>query len=197
MEKIQPYHEKELLQQLANGSEAAFTDIFYHYRSKLYHYIYTITASQEMAEDTVHDIFLKIWNSRDKLAGIENMNAYLYRLCHNQAISGLRRMAKETLILSELQQETIPLLPDIDPASQREIRTYIQQAVNKLSPQQRKIFLLSRHDGLKHKQIADKLGVSINTVKTHLAQALRFLREEISQQYGLQATVIWILYQLF
>lgn len=197
MEKIQPYQEKELLLQLAKGSEAAFTAIFYHYRGKLYHYIYTITASQEMAEDTVHDVFLKIWNIRDRLAGIENMNAYLYRLCHNQAISGLRRMAKETLILSELQQETIPFLPDIDPASQREIRTYIQQAVNKLSPQQRKIFLLSRHDGLKHKQIADKLGVSINTVKTHLAQALRFLREEIGQQYGLQATVIWILYLLF
>jgi len=197
LEKIQPYQEKELLLQLAKGSEAAFTAIFYHYRGKLYHYIYTITASQEMAEDTVHDVFLKIWNIRDRLAGIENMNAYLYRLCHNQAISGLRRMAKETLILSELQQETIPFLPDIDPASQREIRTYIQQAVNKLSPQQRKIFLLSRHDGLKHKQIADKLGVSINTVKTHLAQALRFLREEIGQQYGLQATVIWILYLLF
>ena len=196
MEYTQPYNEKELLLQLANGSEKAFTAIFYHYRGKLYHYIFTITSSREMAEDTVHDVFLKIWTNREKLANIENMNAYLYRVCHNEAISGLRRMAKETLILAELQHEGIPLLPDVDPASQREIRASIQQAVNKLSPQQRKIFLLSRHDGLKHKQIAEQLGVSINTIKTHLGQALRFLREEVDQQYKLQATAIWVMLQL-
>ncbi|HTN09191.1 RNA polymerase sigma-70 factor [Agriterribacter sp.] len=196
LEYIQPHHEKELLLQLAKGSEEAFTALFYQYRGKLYHYIFTITASQEMAEDTVHDVFLKIWTNREKLANIENMNAYLYRVCHNQAISGLRRMAKETLILAELQQENMLPLPNVDPASQREIRISIQQAVNKLSPQQRKIFLLSRHDGLKHKQIAEQLGVSINTIKTHLGQALRFLREEVGQQYKLQSTVIWVLYQL-
>lgn len=129
------------------------------------------------------------------MAGIENMNAYLFRICHNRAITGLRRMAKETLILSELQQENIPFLSHADPACQKEIRDSIQQAVNRLSPQQRQVFLLSRQDGLKHKQIAEQLGVSINTVKTHLGQALRFLREEIGQQYGLQATAIWVIYQ--
>ena len=182
LEHIQPYHEAALLRQLAEGSEAAFTAIFHRYRGRLYHYILTLTTSPEIAEDTVPDI--------------ENMNAYLFRLCHNQAISGLRRMAKETLILSELRQETIPILPDVDPASQREIRASIQQAVNRLTPQQRQIFLLSRQDGLKHRQIAELLGVSINTVKTHLGQALRFLREEIGQQYGLQSTAIWVIYQL-
>lgn len=195
MEHLPSYNEEDLLRQLAKGSEAAFTAIFHRYRGRLYHYIFTITASREMAEDTVHDVFLKIWNNREKLADISNMNAYLFRVCHNQAISGLRRMAKETLILSELRQETIPFLPDADPASQREIRASIQQAVNRLSPQQRQVFLLSRQDGLKHRQIAEQLGVSINTVKTHLGQALRFLREEIGQQYGLQAAAIWVIYQ--
>lgn len=196
MEPIRPpYNEQELLLQLAAGSEAAFTAIFHHYRGRLYHYIFSITASRETAEDTVHDVFLKIWNNREKMAGIENMNAYLFRICHNQAITGLRRMAKETLILSELQQENIPFLSHADPACQKEIRDSIQQAVNRLSPQQRQVFLLSRQDGLKHKQIAEQLGVSINTVKTHLGQALRFLREEIGQQYGLQATAIWVIYQ--
>lgn len=196
MQHTQPYDEKALLQQLAKGSEEAFTAIFHHYKGRLYHYIFTITSSRETAEDTVHDVFLKIWNHRKKLANIENMSAYLYRACHNQAISGLRRMAKETLILAELQHEDIPLLPDVDPASQREIRNSIQEAVNKLSPQQRKIFLLSRQHGLKHKQIAEQLGVSIHTIKTHLGQALRFLREEVGQQYKLQASAIWVLYQL-
>ncbi|MBX3239917.1 MAG: RNA polymerase sigma-70 factor [Chitinophagaceae bacterium] len=196
MEHLPSYNEEYLLQQLAEGSEEAFTAIFLRYRGKLYHYIFTITASREMAEDTVHDVFLKIWNNREKMAGIENMNAYLFRVCHNQAISGLRRMAKEALILSELRQETTPFLPDADPVSQKEIRAYIQQAVNKLSPQQRQVFLLSRQEGLKHNQIAEQLGISINTVKTHMGQALRFLRDEIGQQYGLQSTAIWVIYHL-
>lgn len=196
MEHIPPYNEEYLLQQLAEGSEAAFTAIFLRYRGRLYHYIFTITNSREIAEDTVHDVFLKIWNARQRLADISNISAYLFRVCHNQAISGLRRMAKETLILTELRQGTIPFLPEADPASQREIRAYIHQAVNKLSPQQRQVFLLSRQDGLRHRQIAEELGVSVNTVKTHLAQALRFLREEIGQQYGLQSAAICVLYQL-
>lgn len=196
--ELQPsYHEKDLLQQLAAGSDAAFTALFRRYRGRLYHYIFTITASREMAEDTVHDVFLKIWNNRKQLADINNMNAYLFRVCHNQAISGLRRMARETLVLAELRHKTISVLKDIDPAAQKEIRAYIQQAVNRLSPQQRQIFLLSRQDGLKHKQIAEQLGLSINTVKTHLGQALRFLREDIGQHYGLQSAAIWVIYQLW
>lgn len=195
MKHTRPYNEKDLLQELAKGSEEAFSEIFHHYRGKLYHYIYTITSSREMAEDTVHDVFLKIWTHREKLANIENMNAYLFRVCHNQAVSGLRRIARETLILGELLHEKIPPINDVDPASQREIRTSIQEAVHKLSPQQRQVFLLSRQGGLKHKQIAEQLGVSINTVKTHLGQALRFLREEIGPQYGLQTIALGILYQ--
>lgn len=100
--EIEPsYQEKDLIQQFRAGSEAAFSALFRHYRGRLYHYILTLTASREMAEDTVHDVFLKIWNNREPLAGINNMNAYLFRVCHNQAISGLRRMARETLILAE------------------------------------------------------------------------------------------------
>jgi RNA polymerase sigma-70 factor (ECF subfamily) len=188
--------EKELLLEVASGSEEAFRTIFHHYRGKLYHYILTITKSAEEAEDTVHDVFLKIWETREKLPVIENLGSYLYRMCYNHAISGFRRMAKETLILAELRKESILPLPAIDPISQKEIRALIQNAIEKLSPQQRKVFILSRHDGLKHEEIAAHLGISINTVRTHLGEALRFLREEIGQSYGPLATAIWVIYNL-
>lgn len=182
---------------LTEGSEEAFTSLFKHYRGKLYHYALTITDSNETAEDMVHDTFLKIWNNRHQMSQVENLGSYLFRACHNQAISGLRRMAKETLVLAELRNESVPMLPDVDPAAQKEIRAFIQQAVDKLSPQQRKIFLLSRQEGLKLQQIADELEISISTVKTHLGIAIRFLREEIGKNYGLQATAILVMYQLY
>lgn len=181
---------------VAEGNEEAFSHLFHHYRGKLYHYILTITDSREAAEDTVHDVFLRLWEGRTSLPSIERLSPYLYRMCHNRAISGLRRMAKETLILAELRQEGLPLIPDADPTSQKEVLKFIQRAVDQLSPQQRKVFMLSRQDGLKHEEIADRLGISVNTVRTHLGAALRFLREEIGRAYGPMATAIWVVYQL-
>jgi RNA polymerase sigma-70 factor (family 1) len=176
-----PYNERDVLLRIAQGNEQAFATLFEKYRDKLYYYILTITASAEAAEDVVHDVFLKIWINREKLPDVENLNAYLFMMCRNQAINGLRRMAKETLILAELRKEHIQPLEGIDAISQKEIRTFIQQAVEKLSPQQKKVFLLSRQDGLKHEQIG---------------KALEFLRQEIGQSYGNLGVAICILYKL-
>lgn len=192
-----PYNERAVLLRISEGDERAFRTLFELYRGKLYHFILSITDSPEAAEDTVHDVFLKIWVGREKLPAIDNLNAYLYMMCRNQAISGLRRMNKETLILAELRKEQLQPLEGVDSISQKEIRKFIQQAVDKLSPQQKKVFLLSRQDGLKHEQIAKELGISVNTVRTHLGKALEFLREDIGQMYGKFAVAICILHEVF
>lgn len=191
-----PYDEKELQAQLAQGSEEAFRTIFNRYRGKLYHYILKIAGSGEAAEDAVHDVFLKLWTRREQLAGIDNLNAYLYRMAHNHAVTGFRRMAKETLVLAELRQESVPALALADPLTQKEIRAFIDEAVAKLSPRQKKIFLLSRYDGLKHKEIAGELGLSIHTVRSHLQEAVKALREEIGRAYGPLAVAIFVLHEL-
>jgi RNA polymerase sigma-70 factor (family 1) len=189
------YNERNLLQQISQGDEASFQAIYDRYKGKLYSYILRIADSRESAEDAVHDVFLKIWDGREKLPEVRNFGAYLFRTARNHAISGFRRMAKETLILAELGNEPVPTLHTIDPITQKEIRTFIQEAVAKLSPQQRKVFMLSRHDGLRHEEISEKLGISIHTVRAHLGEALRFLREEIGRSYGSQAVAIYVIYQ--
>jgi len=191
------YDEGELLRQIAAGSEEAFRAVFYQYRGKLYSYILKIANSEAAAEDAVHDVFLKIWEGREKLPQIQNLTSYLFRIARNHAINGFRRMAKETLILAELRRQNVASFQTIDPITQKEIRTFIQDAVAKLSPQQRKVFILSRQDGLKHEEIAQKLGISINTVRVHMSEALRFLREEIGRSYGSLAVVIYVIYKVF
>jgi RNA polymerase sigma-70 factor (family 1) len=196
LQTVPPYAEKELLLRVSEGSEDAFAHLFQQYRGKLYHYILTITESKETAEDTVHDVFLKIWINREKLPAIENLNSYLYMMSRNEALSGLRRMAKETLIMAELQKNAIGFSEGADKASQNEVKKFITLAIEKLSPQQRKVFILNRQEGLKHEQIADQLGISINTVRTHLAKATQFLRDEIGQRYGTLTTAIIVLHKL-
>lgn len=191
------YNEKDLLLRVSEGNENAFRQLFNTYRSKLYSYILKITESKETAEDTVHDVFLKIWITREKLPEIQNINAYLYRMAHNRAYNGLRRMAKETLVMAELEKGTGYESSDPnDKLVRKEVRQFIHDAINKLTPQQKEVFRMSREEGLKQKEIAQRLNISIFTVKKHLTDALNFLRKEISLSYGSQAIAIYVIYYL-
>jgi len=158
-----------------------------------------MTGSRERAEDGVHDVFLKIWESRGDLGHIENVNAYLHRMAHNQAYSGFRRMARETLILEELRLESEGATAENTDTRIRheEVKTLIDNLVKQLTPQQKQVFLFSRVQELKQQDIAKKMNISVSTVKNHLAAAMHFLREEVAKTYGSQAVAIYVLYGLY
>lgn len=192
------YNERELIQQLAAGDEAAFHHIFNAYRDKLYTYIIKLSGSAEMAEDTVHDVFLKIWVNREKLPEIENLNAYLYSMTRNHALTNFRRMAKETLILAEIAKEhgVETGMEAEDRMTYREVADFIRQSVNKLTPQQKLVFLMSRQQHLKLAEIANQLGITERTAKNHISEALRFLRQEIGRKYGPDAIILYVIHHL-
>ena len=183
---------------VAGGNEDAFRVLFNGYRSRLYTYILKLSRSNEIAEDTVHDVFLKLWENRQNLAHVDNLNAYLYRMAHNKAYTGFKRRAKESLILALLEKEQTGIYEGAsdDSISTKEVREFIQQAVNKLTPQQKKVFLLSRQEGLKLDEIATTLQISKNTAKNHLIQALHTLRQEIQINYGSQAIALYVIFNL-
>lgn len=191
------HSEKELLRQVAWGSEKAFAELFNTYRPKLYTAIFRITKSREIAEDTVGDVFLKIWTNRESLIEIENFSAYLNRMAQNHAYTGFRRLAKESLVLAELRRETYT--DNTNPGQvlmAKEVKTFIQETIDKLTPRQKLVFLLSRQEGLKHEEIADRLNISLSTVKSHIGDALRYLRDEIGKSYGSQAVALFVIYNL-
>lgn len=189
--------EKELLTRISNGDEAAFRELFNHYRSKLYHYILQISESKEMAEDCVHDVFLKIWSQKELLPTIHNLNAYLYRMAHNHALNGLRSMARKTLVLAELERNDLSESPAPDETLiRKEVRQFIHSAIQQLTPQQKEVFRMSRELGLKQKDIADQLGITVPTVKRHLTDAMNFIRQEIAKTYGSYAIALFVLYHL-
>jgi len=187
--------EKEILLAVSQGNELAFRQLFHSYHGKLYSYILKITASKETAEDTVNDVFLKLWVNKEKLVEIEHLNAYLYRMAHNHAYNGLRRLAKQILITTELEKTSGHEYsgPD-DTLVQKEVRELIHEAVGKLTPQQKEVYKMSREEGLKQEDIARRLNISIFTVKKHLTDALNYLRKEITDSYGSQAIAICLIY---
>lgn len=198
MQQLDKHSEIDLLRQVAEGNGEAFRTLFLHYGPMLKTYLLKLSRSRETAEDLIHDVFLEIWKNREQLTEIEQFKPYLFRAVHNRAHRIFERQAKESLILHELRKEQNLAIAfeGEDRITSEEVRNFIRQALDKLTPRQKKIFLLSRHEGLNHAEIAERLGISSQTVSNHLTDALRFLRDEIDNTYGSYALAIIILHGL-
>jgi RNA polymerase sigma factor (sigma-70 family) len=157
-------HEKELLRQVADGDERAFTRLFDHYHQRLAVHIYRITRSDQVTEELVHDVFLKIWLNRELLAGVENFGVYLYVVSKNAAFNSLKKTANEKLRFTALDG-----VADA-PAELDDDYRYIliDEAIDQLPPQQRQVYMLSRHHRLAYNEIALEMGLSKETVKKYL-----------------------------
>ena len=173
-----------LLQRVAGGDEGAFAQLFYQYKDKLFSFIYDITHSEAQAEDVVQEVFLKIWQQREKITEVEHFNAYVFRMCRNNAIDQLRKLSRESLLQSVLLQpdEAQPVGSD-EMLLAKEVREKLQEAVAQLPPQQKKIFLLHKEKGWKPEEIAREMDLSVSTVRNHLFRAVGGIRQYLNTTY--------------
>lgn len=170
-------NEHELLGLIARGDEQAFRILFDHYRDKLYSYALRLTRNEELSEDIVLDAFLKIWINRTQLTNVDHFDSYLYSVIRNQALNTLKRMAHEAGIIKELSRTRTELHHSTEETIiYNEGENLLQKAINRLPPQQKQVYILSRNAGLKYDEIASELKLSRNTVKAHLKKAMSTLR---------------------
>jgi RNA polymerase sigma-70 factor (ECF subfamily) len=172
------YDEKELLQQVANGSEAAFTTLFEHYQPNIYSIAYKLTRQAPLAEETVQDVFLKIWVRRESLPQIEFFPAFLFKVAENTIYSTLRKLyrEKEQKEAFRLQPAATALNYTEDAVLQKQYDQLLDQAIARLPEKQRQTYELVRRQGLRREEAAVLLQVSPETVKSNLDQALRNIR---------------------
>jgi len=167
--------EKELLSNIAKGDENAFAQLYFHYKDRIYAISVKLCGSVEVGEDMVQEVFLKIWINRDKLLGIEHFRAYLYTIARNHVIRYLKKLA---LNMEGLNGEMDSVIRSNSETNliEKEYQKTLQEAIKSLSSQQAIVYRLSREEGLKREEIAAQMGISPETVKTHLAQALKHIR---------------------
>lgn len=173
-------NEQLLLKKAAAGHEESFTRLFLLHKHKLYSFLLRLTDSPEMSEDVIQDVFLKLWKDRQNLVNIEQFGGYIYRMAQHQVLNAFRRMARETVILAELNKSGNAVTANAeDNLSVREVREMLQTALEKLPPKQKLVYTLSRDQGLKHDEIARQLNISPSTVNNHMIAALRTIREQL------------------
>jgi len=174
--------EKYLIELIKKGDQNAFEFLFKSYYSDLCNYATKIVLNEATAEDLVMDIFVKIWEVESRLEITSSLSGYLFKSVHNHCINYLTRKYKR---FSELNPKTIEkldkLIPccDISPLDRinlTELSQRIAECIELLPPECKNIFLMSRIDELPNKEIANKLGISENTVKVQIYRALKKLK---------------------
>ncbi|MEM0577165.1 RNA polymerase sigma factor [Flavobacterium polysaccharolyticum] len=172
--------DKKLLYELSQGSELAFTELYNTYKNNIYATALKITKSKDLSEEVVQDVFLKIWQNHKKLADIENIENYLFIISRNHIFDMLKKIARENNITAGVEYKNT-FANDTDTAiKDNQYNTILNQIIEQLPPQQQKIYKMAKWEGLSHQQIGEDLGISPETVKKHMAQALKFVRNKIS-----------------
>lgn len=171
------YNEHELLKLVAEGDKNAFTQIYNNYRNKIYSIAYELTESTGVSEEIVQDVFLKIWVKRDSLNEVEHFRAYLFTITRNYVFTALKRIArKESIEVNAMAGAPLYYHDTEDRVLNNEYTRILQAAIDRLPEQQKQVYNLIKKEGLKREEAAVALQLSPETVKTHLAQAMRSVR---------------------
>lgn len=191
------YHEKELLLQISQGDEQAFEQLFNRYVPLLQPYLLNMLKSQPATEDAIQNTFIRIWLQRDKLTEIEFPRTWITRIATNECLNMLRREQTEKKALGKWQ-ETAPASGTETDTQYHQTRQLVQQAIEALSPQRKKIYEMSRLQGRSVSEIAEELGLSVQTVKNTLGVCLELIRVHLKNNgITIPAIVFWTFLGIF
>ena len=182
MEQKNAHIDPSFMTLLQKGDEAAYETLFRLYYDKLIHIAKTYLVHREDAEEIVQEVFLKLWEKKGNLAKITNINAYLFTWVKRECLNHLRHdkikreyrdtalQRKNTIQYGFLKDEAASLLLE------NELERRIMESLELLPKKCKNVFMKSRMEGLKHKEIAEELGISHKTVDNHISKALSHLR---------------------
>lgn len=169
-------------------TQKSFSFIYSTYFAKMTRFAQAYVISGEDAENIIQDIFLYLWEHPDIFKTIDHMDAFLFTLVKNRCLNFLKHSLyinekKRTLPTAEEQEMQINLysLQQFDESflTISDVENLITEVINKLPERCKEIFILSRMEGLKYKEIAEQLNISVNTVENQMSIALRKLKIEL------------------
>lgn len=141
-----------------------------------------------MADDIVQDIFLQVWLKRSIMADVQHFRAYLFTLSRNYIARYMKRNAR--LIFAQASEnDGVPEEPADRLLQEKEYAGILQQAIANLPAQQAEVYRLSKQEGLKREEVASIMGISPETVKAHLALAMRSIRAYCMVRLGIPVLV--------
>jgi RNA polymerase sigma-70 factor (ECF subfamily) len=186
--------DERLMQEIKADNMFAFDMIYKKYCKRLYKFAYYILKSPEESENIVQDVFLSLWENRNKVEKDSSVKYYVFTIAYNSAISIIRKKARESQFieylksLQDLNQEPVNIELEY-----HELTEKLEDIINHLPDRQKSVYLLHKVEGLKYSEIAERLNISVNTIENHMSRAFKTIRKKLGN-YSLFAILFWYLY---
>lgn len=171
------------MQQIISINSIRFEEAFHDHYEGLFRYACTLVREAEEAEDILQNVFLELWKNRESLLIHTSLQAYLYKAVYFKCVNVIEHRKVRHKHANHVQYREIAYTSD--PVLVKEVSAKIQAVTDSLPEQCRKIFMMSRNDGLRYHEIAERLNLSVKTIENQMGKALRILRNSLQDYLNL------------
>jgi RNA polymerase sigma-70 factor, ECF subfamily len=168
-----------LFKKIRAGDEKAFEALFRHYYPHLCLYATRILKNPSVAEEIVQELFVRLWEKRKETEIETSVKNYLFRAAKNNCLNHIKHNQIKNEYSQKVLAESNPEDTSEDIETQSELFQKIEESIAALPEKRQEIFRLSRQEGLKYREIAEKMNISIKTVETQMGLAIKTLREKL------------------
>lgn len=187
-------YEHSLVLRLIDGDEDAFCELYASYKNRLIYFAMRFLKSREYAEDIFQDAFTVIWQSRRFINPETSFSCYLYTIVRNRILNQLRSLDNHDKLREQILSQTVDYTNEThEKVLENDLKQLIDKGLQMLTPRQREIFKMSREQHLSHREIAETLGITINTVQESVSTSLRTLRSYLVKHSVLDVDIILLL----
>ncbi|SHF26500.1 RNA polymerase sigma-70 factor, ECF subfamily [Mariniphaga anaerophila] len=171
-----------IISNLAEDDEGALEELFNFYYPRLFSFSKSFFKIEDGIDDIIQEVFIKIWRNRKKINSASTFNSFIFTITKNLLLNELRSRlnnenAREKIRNLSIAQE-YSSIADIE---YDELKTKVDEIIDKLPERQKEVFVLSRAEGLSHKEIAEKLGIKTKTVEYHITQAAGLIKSKLKE----------------
>jgi RNA polymerase sigma-70 factor (ECF subfamily) len=178
----QPYTEQELISLLRSGSQFAFERLFENYSQKLYRFSLSYLKSETEAEEIVQDVFLKLWENRDKLRNETSFQSYLFTIAFNDIRKHFNKKARDERYRTEILEFLSDENPSIETNPDFETLVIkLESLIDQMPDRRKEIFQKRKKEAKSVKDIASEMSISPKTVENQITEAMNYLKKEFGK----------------
>ena len=168
-----------LLKELQKGNEKAYAHLYEVYYENLIQYCFNLTNDLPQAKDIVQNVLVKMWHNRKNIDISTSLKSYLYRAVFNEFATEYNKGKQRGKMLLQIKREVLDNIVEMDNELMEEKIKLLDAAIEKLPEKCRKVFLLSKKQGYRYKEIATHLNISEKTVEKHISRAIHRIKQTL------------------
>ncbi|SHF44110.1 RNA polymerase sigma factor [Pedobacter caeni] len=176
--KVNPNDQQLLWIKVKEGDETALFSLYKQLYNSLFNYGFLIFKERENVEDAINQVFLELWENKDKLKSVTNVKSYLFTYLRRKLAKERALVVREKLPTVELYEASI-MDYIVQLQLEEEIKENITQAINKLTERQKQLIMLRFYENLDYTEISEKTGLATQSIYNNIHQAIKFLRADL------------------